>query len=98
MEVLNEKEVYLINTVAKIKELKQKMEDLKKEIAIHEDLIKDEMTKQGTDTLVLGGGVFKVTWTEVSSDKFDSTAFKKEHSDLYEQYVKTSSYKRFTVK
>lgn len=98
MEILNEKEAELINTVAKIKELKQKIEELEKEKTVYEDFIKDEMIKQETDTLVLGGGVFKVTWKEVTSDKFDSTSFKKEHNDLYEQYVKTSSYKRFTVK
>lgn len=98
MEVMNEKELELINAVAKIKKLKQQIDDLEKEKSILEDLIKDEMTKQDTDTLILGDGVFKVTWKEVSSDKFDSAAFKKEHNDLYEQYVKTSSYKRFAVK
>lgn len=33
----------------------------------------------------------------VQSSKFDSTAFKKVYPDLYTQYSKPNSYRRFTV-
>ncbi|TCS80355.1 YqaJ viral recombinase family protein [Tepidibacillus fermentans] len=39
-----------------------------------------------------------VTWKTINSSKFDSTRFKKEHPDLYKQYVKESSYRRFSIK
>lgn len=31
------------------------------------------------------------------TDRFDSSAFKKTHQDLFDQYTKTSTSKRFTI-
>lgn len=42
-------------------------------------------------------GNMKVTWKTVESNRFDSTAFKNAHPHTYEQFLKTSSYRRFTV-
>ncbi len=39
-----------------------------------------------------------VSWKQVKTKRFDSKTFKKEHSDLYEQYAKESSYRRLTIK
>ena len=39
-----------------------------------------------------------VSWTNVSSNKFDSKRFQSEKEDLYKQYVKESSYRRFQIR
>jgi putative phage-type endonuclease len=39
-----------------------------------------------------------ITWKTIHSYKFDSKRFAKDHPELYNQYVKTSSYRRFAVK
>ncbi|UOF92965.1 YqaJ viral recombinase family protein [Fodinisporobacter ferrooxydans] len=43
-------------------------------------------------------GERKVIWKSVASNRFDSTKFKKDHPDLYGQYVKESLSRRFSVK
>lgn len=39
-----------------------------------------------------------ITWKSVSSNRFDSKRFAKEHPELYNQYTKTTSYRRFAIK
>jgi putative phage-type endonuclease len=39
-----------------------------------------------------------VSWRNVNTEKFDTTSFKVEHPDLYSQYLKNSSYRRFMIK
>lgn len=39
-----------------------------------------------------------VSWKNIDTDKFDTTSFKVEHPDLYSQYLKKSSYRRFIIK
>ncbi len=41
--------------------------------------------------------VFTIRYTDVQTDRFDSSAFKKTHQDLFDQYTKTSTSKRFTI-
>ena len=52
------------------------------------------MTESGIDELI--GDEHKATYKEVISNRFDSTAFKKDHGDMYESYKKASSSMRFT--
>ena len=59
------------------------------------DKIKGEMISRDTEELVAGRYI--VRWTSVLSSRFDSTAFKREHADLYKDYVKQVSSKRFSV-
>jgi putative phage-type endonuclease len=39
-----------------------------------------------------------VTWKPIVSKRFNSKAFKSEYPDLYDQFKKESSYRRFTIK
>lgn len=83
---------------AKIKELKEFMrmqEELTEEIESIKDSLKQELAQRGTDELV--AGEYKVRYTAVTSNRFDTTAFKKLYGDLYSQFVKTSTSRRFTV-
>ena len=70
-------------------------EELAAEITSIEDAIKAEMTAQGTDEMVVD--VFKIRWTRVTSNRFDTTAFKKTHADLYAQYTKQTESRRFSI-
>lgn len=56
--------------------------------------IKAYMAENGTDTLI--GDEHKATYKEVVSSRFDSTAFKKDHADMYTAYQKASTSMRFT--
>ena len=85
----------LTKTVREIKELKAMASDIATEIANLEDLIKAEMTKRGTDELTVD--VFKIRWTSVISNRFDSTAFKATHALLYQQYSKPVEIRRFSI-
>lgn len=81
--------------VRELKELKAMAEELATEITAIEDEIKAEMTARDTDELTVD--VYKIRWTKVTSNRFDSTAFKKAMPDLYGQFTKTSESRRFTV-
>lgn len=82
----------------KIKELKE-LQALIDEATAEADAIKDElkahMTSEGKEEMTVD--VYKVRYTVVKSSRFDSTAFKKTHGDLYEQYSKPTQTRRFSV-
>ena len=59
------------------------------------DEIKAEMDSRKTEELE--SGPYIVRWTSVLNNRFDTTAFKKEHSEMYKLYTKQISSRRFTV-
>ena len=81
--------------VRELKELKAMAEELATEIIAIEDAIKAEMTARNTDEMQID--VYKIRWTKVTSNRFDTTAFKKAMPDLAEKYTKTTESRRFTV-
>ena len=85
----------LTKTVRDLKELKAMAVDLAAEITNLEDIIKAEMTARETDELNVD--VYKVRWTAVISTRFDTTAFKSTHADLYNQYSKPVETRRFSI-
>ena len=85
----------LTNKLRELKELKAMAEELAAEIESIQDIIKGYMTAREIDTINVD--VFKVTYKEVTSNRFDSTAFKKTHNELYEQYLKQTTTRRFVV-
>lgn len=70
-------------------------EELKMQIEALQDEVKAYMIKTGTDE-VIGANGEKATWRGVISNRFDSTAFKKDFLDIYKEYCKRTEYKRFT--
>lgn len=70
-------------------------EELKMQIEALQDEVKAYMTETGTDE-VIGANGEKATWRGVISNRFDSTAFKKDFLDIYKEYCKRTKYKRFT--
>ena len=88
---LNELEI----DVERMKEWEELAEQAKAEAEAIRDKIKGEMIARDTEELVAGRYI--VRWSTVLSNRFDSTAFKREHADLYKDYVKQVSSKRFSV-
>lgn len=73
-----------------IKELMRMKEELEAEISSLQDEIKEEMTTQAT-------GEYKIRWTKVTSNRFDTTSFKKTHAELYGQYCNSTESRRFNI-
>ena len=85
----------MTSKVRELKELKAMADELAAEITAIEDSIKADMTAQGVEELTVD--VFTVRYKTVTSNRFDTTAFKKTHADLYAQYTKQTESRRFTV-
>ena len=83
------------NKIKELRELHRMADELAAEIEAIQDSIKQEMTAREVDEL--SGSDWKVTWKLVKSRRFNSAAFKKTHSDLYDQYCSETATRRFTV-
>ena len=59
------------------------------------DSIKAEMLDRNTEELQAGR--FIVRWSSVASNRFDSSAFKKVHGELYKAFCKVVNSKRFSI-
>jgi predicted phage-related endonuclease len=82
-------------TIRNLKGLMQMKEELEAEIAAAQDQIKAEMTARDVDEL--RADVFKVTWKKVVSNRFDTTAFRKAHEDIYGLFTKATETRRFSI-
>jgi predicted phage-related endonuclease len=85
----------LTNKVRELKELKVMSSELEAEITAIEDEIKAIMTARNTVEMTVD--VFKVRWIPVTSNRFDTTAFKATHAELYKQYTKATTSRRFSI-
>lgn len=85
----------LTSKVRELKELKAMAEEIASEITTIEDAIKAEMTARETDEMMID--VYKIRWTRVKSNRFDSTAFKKAMPELAEKFTKTTETRRFSI-
>lgn len=81
--------------IVELKELKVMAEELQAEITAIEDSIKAEMTEQNVNEMQVG--IFKVRWTPVKSNRFDTKAFQGKYQDLYNQFIKVIESKRFSI-
>ncbi len=85
----------ITSKIEDIKTLQTMIDELTAEMEAVKDEIKAEMTARGVDEMIVS--CFKVRYKNVTSSRFDSTAFKKTHSELYEQYCKKTTSKRFSI-
>ena len=76
-----------LTAYAELRELKAQEKELKAQIAAKEDLLK---IKIGSYSAMQANGNTLFTWEAQQSQRFDSSAFKNAHPDLYRQYTKTS--------
>ncbi len=83
----------LTKIVDQYKDLANQIASLEAQKEVLADCIKQAMGK--TEELCIGAHI--VRYKLVKSNRFDTTAFKKVHADLYADFVKESTSRRFTV-
>lgn len=88
MERLNEQAWEYFSILKQIAELEAQAEAIK-------DFFKAQMVDQTTEELK--GEGWSCTWHNTTTSRFDSTAFKKEHGDLYKAFCKAQTGTRFTL-
>jgi len=83
--------ISLIESFEEAKEQEEQAHLLKETAA---NLLKDLIGKH-TKGIV---GNRCISWQEITTERFDAKLFKSEQPELYEQYIKPSSYRRFQIK
>ena len=81
--------------VKELRELRRMAAELEAEIEGLQDSIKAEMTARNTEEV--SGSDWRITWKPVTSARFDSKAFKATYAELYQQYTKETTSRRFVV-
>lgn len=85
----------LTTTIARIRELEEEQAAISAEIDALKGQVKDFMKANGVKSV--DAGKYKVTYSEYTSNRFDSTKFKAEHPDTYAEYLKTTPATRLTI-
>jgi predicted phage-related endonuclease len=85
----------MITKIEELREWEALLAEAQTEIEALRDSIKAQMLEQDTEELQIGAYI--VRWTSVLSTRFDSTAFKKEHAELYKNFTKQVASKRFSI-
>ena len=76
-------------------ELQKQIEELQAEAEAIKDSLKAVMVDRGEETLQ--GNGWRATWHNTVTTRFDSSAFKKEHGELYTAFCKPVNGTRFTL-
>ena len=78
-----------------LKEWEEVIAEAQAEMEAIKDEIKSELSTRQVEELEVGTHIIR--WTSVLSNRFDTTAFKKEHNDLYKQFTKQTTSRRFSI-
>lgn len=81
--------------IAALKEWEELLEEARAQVETLKDEIKAEMLARNTEEMTAGRYICR--WTSVLSNRFDTTTFKKEHAEMYKQYTKQTSSRRFSI-
>ena len=87
--------VEITNKIESLKDLESLIEEAKAEAEALRDEIKAEMLSR--DTEEMEAGQYIVRWTSVLTQRFDTTAFKKVMPEVYKEYTKQVSSRRFSI-
>ena len=85
----------LAKKIDELHELEELIEEAKANAEAVKDSIKAELLMRNTEELEVNGKIIR--WTSVLSNRFDTTAFKKSYGELYKQFVKQVSSRRFSI-
>ena len=85
----------LISKLTELTELRRMAEDLNAEIEALQDAIKMHMEEADADTLT--AGAYKVTWKPVTSTRIDTAALRKDLPEVWQEYGRTTTTRRFSV-
>ena len=87
--------IEITSKIEALKDLESLIEEAKAEAEALRDEIKTEMLNR--DTEELEAGQYIVRWTSVLTQRFDTTAFKKVMPEVYKEYTKQVSSRRFSI-
>ena len=87
--------VEITSKIEALKDLESLIEEAKAEAEALRDDIKTEMLNRNTEELE--AGQYIVRWTSVLTQRFDTTAFKKVMPEIYKEYTKQVSSRRFSI-
>ena len=85
----------ITSKIEALKDLESLIEEAKAEAEALRDEIKTEMLSRNTEELE--AGQYIVRWTSVLTQRFDTTAFKKVMPEIYKEYTKQVSSRRFSI-
>lgn len=89
-------QIALTHRIEELNEIEAMIEELKAEAENIKDVIKNEMTEQNLEEMIVGDYI--VRWVDVLSSRFDTKRFKVEMGEkLYKNYCKEVASKRFTI-
>lgn len=83
------------DVVTELQELYAQADSIKALIVERESAIKEEMDAREIETLDLGNVIIR--FTNVLSNRFDTTEFKKLNKDLYNLFVRQVQSRRFSI-
>lgn len=84
------------DVIKEIKEYQAIQDELKKQINELKEEAIEWLDENELDEILTDEG--KITYREVISKRFNSTAFKKDFADIYDEYTTQTSNMRFTCK
>lgn len=87
--------IELNRTAKDLLTVRHMIRELEAEAEALTDKLKAEMVERGTETL--DGDGWAASWKNVTSSRFDSKAFKADHTDLYGQYSRPVTTTRFNL-
>lgn len=85
--MLNNRAKKLLDIKAQIKELEEQQKALEEEIKAEFTADQEEIRTEK----------YLIRWTKYISNRFDSTALKKELPDVYKRFTKASETRRFSI-
>ena len=85
----------LTTKIAQLQEWEQIMEEAKAEAEAIKDELKQLMLNRGVEELEAGEHIIR--YTSVISNRFDTTAFKKAHNEIYKAFTKQTTSRRFSI-
>ena len=85
----------ITSKIEALKDLESLIEEAKAEAEALRDEIKSEMLNRNTEEME--AGQYIVRWTSVLTQRFDTTAFKKVMPEVYKEYTKQVSSRRFSI-
>lgn len=87
--------IELSTIIEKLKEWEAIQAEAAAEVEALKDQVKAEMNSRGVEELEVGQYIAR--FTTVLSNRFDTTCFRREHAEMYKQYTKQTTSRRFSI-
>lgn len=85
----------IVSKIEQMKELEALIKEAEAEVEALKDELKTEMMRRNTEEMAVGKYI--VRWTDVLSNRFDSTKFKRLFPNMYKDFTKEVSSRRFSI-